>query len=241
MLNDNKKSTPSSYHGKRRLSLGRRIYYFFSLPMLLIAIKLLTFTYKTKIIDDNKVVEDIIMNKNVTAPCYWHGHSFVCLTLILSWIKKGFNGGFIVSPSVDGEIPATIAKKSGAHVVRGSAVRTGASAMMGIHNIIKQGVSIVTAADGPLGPKFTFKSGVTLMAKINQTPIIPMACASNKYWKLNRWDDFFIPKPFSRIIIMIGKPYEIPKDCSLVEMEEHRNIIQDMMNQLTKESNEHLY
>jgi len=68
-----------------------------------------------------------------------------------------------------------------------------------------------------------------------------MACASNNYWKLNRWDDFFIPKPFSRIIIMIGKPYEIPKDCSLVEMEEHRNIIQDTMNQLTKESNEHLH
>jgi hypothetical protein len=40
---------------------------------------------------------------------------------------------------------------------------------------------------------------------------------------------------------MIGKPYEIPKDCSLLEMEEHRNIIQDTMNQLTKESNEHLH
>lgn len=240
MLKDNKKSTPSSYHGKRRLSLGRRIYYFFSLPLLLIAIKILTFTYKTKIIDKHGIIEDITKNNIVTAPCYWHGHSFVCLTLILTWIKKGLNAGFVVSPSVDGEIPATIARKSGAHVIRGSAVRTGASAMMGVHNLAKQGISIVTAADGPLGPKYTFKSGVILMAKINQTPIIPMACAASNSWQLNRWDNFFIPKPFSRIIIMIGEPYKIPKNCTLVELEEHKNIVQDTMNQLMKESNKYV-
>ena len=36
-------------------------------------------------------------------------------------------------------------------------------------------------------------------------------------------------------------PYEKPKDCTLVEIEKNRNIIQETMNQLTKETNEHLY
>ena len=237
MIDNNKdySNSPSAYHGKRHLSIGRRVYYFFSLPILKFFIQVLIRTYKVKVIRGSDIIEDLIRNKRTTAPCYWHEHSFVCLTLISKWLKKGFKGGFIVSPSVDGEVPAKIARSWGAHVIRGSAVRTGASAMMGIHKIMKEGISIVTAADGPLGPKYEFKIGVALMAKIGSAPIIPISCASDRAWRLNRWDNFMIPKPFSKVVIAVGAPHYILKQCSLIELEEHRQQVQDEMNNLMRE------
>lgn len=234
MTNNSKKysASPSAYHGKRQLSIGRRIYYFFCLPILKFFIQALVYSYKVKVICGSNVIEDLVANKQTTAPCYWHEHSFVCLTLISKWLKRGFKGGFIVSPSVDGEVPAKIARSWGAHVIRGSAVRTGASAMIGIHNIMKEGISIVTAADGPLGPKYEFKTGVALMSKIGSAPIIPISCASDRAWRLNRWDNFMIPKPFSKVVIAVGEPHYIPRKCSLIDLEEHRQQVQDEMNNL---------
>lgn len=220
------------YHGKRQLSLGRRIYYFFGLPLLKLLIRLLTNTYKIEVIDQNNVITSLINNDKVYAPCYWHQHTLVCLTVVSMWLKKGFHGGFIVSPSVDGEVPAKIAKSWGATVIRGSAVRTGATAMRDIHKAMKNGVSIVTAADGPLGPQYQFKSGVALMAKLSSAPIVPLSCAANRCWNLKRWDQFMIPKPFARVVLSIGEPYEIPKNLTLNELEEHRSRIEDSMNKL---------
>jgi len=234
MTDQNKNIVNQTFHGKRRLSLSRKIYYFFGLPLLKILIKALTCSYKIQIKDDDNTINQLIESDNIYAPCYWHQQTLVSLHVVSLWLKKGFKGGFIVSPSVDGEVPAKIAKSWGAKVIRGSAVRTGATAMRQLHSAMKEGTSIVTAADGPLGPIYQFKSGVVLMAKIGNAPIIPIVCASSSSWLLNRWDRFMIPKPFSKIIISIVKPYKISKNSDLMELEEHRINIQTIMNKEMK-------
>ena len=111
--------------------------------------------------------------------------------------------------------------------------------MRDIHHFLKRGISIVTAADGPLGPKFQFKMGVVLMAKLGDAPIIPITCSCSKAWYLNRWDHFMIPKPFTKIVVMIGGPYDIPKTSNMSELEEHRNNIELILNE-QKSSSEKL-
>ena len=234
MPDQNKNISNQIFHGKRRLSLSRKVYYFFGLPLLKLVIKVLTCTYKIQIRDDGNTINKLIETDNIYAPCYWHQQTLVCLHIVSFWLKKGFKGGFIVSPSVDGEVPSKIAKSWGAKVIRGSAVRTGATAMRELYSAMREGTSIVTAADGPLGPIYQFKSGVVLMAKIGNAPIIPIVCASSSSWLLNRWDRFMIPKPFSRIIVSIVKPYKISKNADLMELEEHRINIQTIMNKEMK-------
>ena len=150
MTDQNKNIVNQTFHGKRRLSLSRKIYYFFGLSLLKILIKVLTCTYKIQIKDDNNTINQLIESDNIYAPCYWHQQTLVSLHVVSLWLKKGFKGGFIISPSVDGEVPAKIAKSWGAKVIRGSAVRTGATAMRQLHSAMKEGTSIVTAADGPI-------------------------------------------------------------------------------------------
>ena len=238
-MNNSKESSKSDYHGKRRFSIGRKIYYFLCKPILLATIYTLISTCKIRVVDKNNSIEKLVKNTGVFAPCFWHQDLLITLLIVSRWLRKGFKGGFIISPSVDGEVPAQIAKSWGAEIIRGSAVRTGASAMRDIHHFLKRGISIVTAADGPLGPKFQFKMGVVLMAKLGDAPIIPITCSCSKAWYLNRWDHFMIPKPFTKIVVMIGGPYDIPKTSNMSELEEHRNNIELKLNE-QKSSSEKL-
>jgi len=51
---------------------------------------------------------------------------------------------------------------------------------------------------------------------------------------------FMIPKPFSRIVLAIGVPYEIPADAPLDDLERHRLIVQEAVMSLMRESKETL-
>jgi len=226
--------------GRRKMSSGRRIYYFLGLPVLRLVVRLFWWSYRIERVIGENVLERMLTEGKVYAPCYWHQHSVLCLLMIRTWIQRGFKGGFIVSPSVDGEVPARIARSWGAEVVRGSAERTGALAMRDIHKVMKNGTSIVTAADGPLGPKYEFKAGVVLMSRIGSAPMIPVACAADRAWHLNRWDDFMIPKPFARIVLAIGEPHPVPSGSSMEELESHRMAMQSALMALMDESKEAL-
>lgn len=202
--------------------------------------RLFWWSYRVQPIIGEEIADRVVTDGRVYAPCYWHQHTILCLFLFRSWIDRGFDLGFVISPSVDGEVPARIAKAWGAKVVRGSAARTGALAMRDIREIMKNGTSIVTAADGPLGPKSEFKAGVVLMSRIGEAPMIPVACAADRAWYLNRWDDFMIPKPFARIVFAVGEPQPVPAGSSMEQMDQQRISMQNAINSLTERAGQAL-
>ncbi|NQV87386.1 MAG: DUF374 domain-containing protein, partial [Woeseiaceae bacterium] len=120
-------------------------------------------------------------------------------------------------------------------VIRGSANQSGALALRDMQRRMKDGYSIVTTADGPRGPKYEFKMGAILMARIAGVPIIPIGCSANRAWYLKRWDNFMVPKPFARIALAIGEPYAIPSNTPLDQLEPHRQHVQDAVMSLMKE------
>jgi len=222
--------------GRRRMSTGRRIYYFLGLPILRFIVWLILSTYRVEKVIGEEVAERVISDGKVYAPCYWHQHTVLCLFLMRSWIRRGFKGGFIVSPSVDGEVPASIARKWGAEVIRGSANQSGALALRDMQRMMKSGFSMVTTADGPRGPKYEFKMGAILMARIAGVPVIPIGCASDRAWYLDRWDNFMVPKPFARIVVAVGEPIPIPSDAPLDGLEPYRISVQQAVMSLMADS-----
>lgn len=138
-------------------------------------------------------------------PCYWHQHELFCARWLLLQMPR-VRLGFLISPSVDGEVPAMIARRLGAQVIRGSSTHTGARALRDYYQLlVKEGVSPVITPDGPKGPRFEFKSGAILLAQISGRPMLPMAYAASRAW-LIAWDKFVLPWPFARIAISIGEP-----------------------------------
>ena len=230
-----------STRSRRGMSFGRRLYYFFGLPVLRAVIYFLTSTYRVQKIIGQDVADRIIADRNtVYAPCYWHQNHVLCSNMMRSWIRRGFKACFLISSSVDGEVPERVARAWGAEVIRGSANQTGALALRDMQQMMKRGVSIVTTADGPNGPKYEFKPGTVLMARIGGAPMVPMACAAERAWHLDRWDDFMIPKPFSRVVLAVGEPIEVPRGANMEQLEDYRLQMQYATNALMVESQQYL-
>ncbi|MEM8815650.1 MAG: lysophospholipid acyltransferase family protein [Pseudomonadota bacterium] len=210
----------------RRMTPARRLYYALGLPVLRAIVALLHSTYRYQAVLGEQHIEPFIRDGKLCAPCYWHQAHILCSHRIKHWLQRGFKPCFLVSGSVDGEVPERIARSWGAEVIRGSANQSGALALRDMQAMMKDGYSIVTTADGPRGPQYEFKAGTVLMARIAEVPIIPLACAADRAWYLDRWDRFLIPKPFARVAIAVGEPYPIDRSVPLADIERHRQNVQ---------------
>lgn len=226
-----------SSRSRREMSIGRRAYYFLGLPLLRAVFFLLSSTYRVEKVIGREIADRIVADRDaVYAPCYWHQHHVLCSNMMKDWITRGFKACFLISASVDGEVPHRIARAWGAEVIRGSANQTGALVLRDMQQMMKRGISIVTTADGPNGPKYEFKPGTVLMARIGGAPMVPMACAADRAWYLDRWDHFMIPKPFARVVLAVGDPITVPRGASKEQMEEYRLQMQYATNALMAES-----
>ncbi len=227
---------------RRRMSPGRRFAHGLGIPLLRGLLFLLCSSYRIEKIRGAAAEAGIVADRTrVYAPCFWHQQMIVCSQLLRSWSRRGFRTCYIVSASVDGEIAARVAKAWGADVIRGSTTSAGALVLRDAHAMMKRGVSMATAPDGPLGPRGEFKTGTLLIACAGHAPLVPIACAADRAWYLRRsWDHFMIPKPFARIALAVGEPVEIPPGFSRERLEEFREQMQTAMDTLVAECRERL-
>jgi len=144
-------------------------------------------------------------------PVYWHQHQVFCVKQLLELRRAGVKLGFLISPSVDGELGAMLVRRMGAEVIRGSSTHTGARALRDYYQaLVQEEISPAITPDGPRGPPWKFKPGALLLSQMSQRPIIPMAYAASLAWKV-KWDRFVIPLPGARIAIVIGEPVSVAK------------------------------
>jgi len=144
-------------------------------------------------------------------PVYWHQHQLFCVQQLLALRGAGVKLGFLISPSVDGELGAMIVQHLGGEVIRGSSSYTGARALRDYYQaLVHEDISPAITPDGPRGPPWKFKPGAILLSQLSQRPIIPMAFAASHAWKI-KWDRFIIPMPGARIAIVVGEPVTVAK------------------------------
>jgi lysophospholipid acyltransferase (LPLAT)-like uncharacterized protein len=152
-------------------------------------------------------------------PVYWHQHTIFCVKHLLEHRSAGLKLGFLISPSVDGEIGAMIVRSLGGEVIRGSSTHTGARALRDYYQALTQeGVSPAITPDGPRGPPWKFKPGAVLLAQLSGRPMIPLSYAASRAWKI-KWDRFVIPWPASKIVIAVGEPVYVPKGLDAAGLE----------------------
>ncbi|MFV1982106.1 MAG: lysophospholipid acyltransferase family protein [Thiohalomonadales bacterium] len=182
--------------------------------------------------------DGIIKSGQPAILCYWHQQHIFGAYYALMLKDKGLKLGFLISPSVDGEVPARIVTSWGAHAIRGSSNRTGARAMRDLYQIItRDGISPVNTSDGPTGPAFKFKQGAVMLAQLTQAPMLPIAFAASSFWQLKSWDKFIIPKPFSKIVIAVGAPCNINKDATLEQQASMAKHMESTLNMLIESAN----
>lgn len=218
----------------RVLTWKRKLGYAMIRPILKLMISSFWWTCRVEKIVGDDYAKELIEKGEPVIPCYWHQMHIFGSWYMRKLQQRGLKIGFLISPSVDGEVPAKIVESWGAVAIRGSSNRTGARALKDMYNtIVKDKVSPVTTSDGPTGPVHEFKQGAVMLAQLTQSPMLPVAYSASRYWELKTWDKFIIPKPFSRIIIAVGKPHYIDKKSTAEKLEEERRRMETDMNNLT--------
>ncbi|HWL61892.1 MAG TPA: lysophospholipid acyltransferase family protein [Steroidobacteraceae bacterium] len=208
---------PEQRVSTRRLTPLRRLAYALLAPLLLGLIRLWWSSCRVVRVVGAEHLEQALAAHGSLLPCYWHQHELFCGRYLLQQRALGLIPGFLISPSVDGEVPAWIATRLGARVIRGSSTRTGARALRDYYRLlVEEGVSPVITPDGPTGPRFRFKPGALLLAQLSGRPLLPMAFAASRAWTFG-WDRFVLPWPFSRIAIAVGAPVRISRDVPLAD------------------------
>jgi len=215
----------------RTMTLKRRLTYALLQPAIKGFLYFFWWTCRIKIIVGDEHAQKLIDKGDPIIPCYWHQMHIFGTWYMRNLQKRGLKIGFLISPSVDGEIIVKMVESWGASAIRGSSTRTGAKAMRDMYNtIVNEKISPVTTSDGPTGPIHEFKQGAVMLAQLTQAPILPMAYAASRYWQLKSWDKFIIPKPFSKIVIAVGAPHFVAKKLTAEELEQERkNIEKEMM------------
>jgi lysophospholipid acyltransferase (LPLAT)-like uncharacterized protein len=169
-------------------------------------------------------------------PVYWHQHQLFCVKQLLELRGAGVKLGFLISPSVDGELGAMLVRSLKGEVIRGSSTHTGARALRDYYQALTHhNVSPAITPDGPKGPPWKFKPGAVLLAQLSGRPIIPLTYAASRAWKI-KWDRFVIPKPFARIAILIGEPVYVPKGLDAAGLEAFQHTMEGRLQALYEEA-----
>ena len=195
----------------RRMTPMRRLLYRIAVPLSVGLIRAWWRTCRVVRVEGLSHLEEALASAPSLVPCYWHQHQLYCGKFLVDQRTRGLTVGWLISPSVDGELGAMIVRRFGGTVIRGSSTHTGARALRDYYQaLVKESVSPVITPDGPRGPRFKFKPGALLLSQMSGRPILPMAFAASRAWRI-KWDKFVIPWPFSRIAIAIGPPCQVPR------------------------------
>lgn len=146
---------------------------------------------------------------------FWHAH---LLPLIHGHRGEGIVT--LVSDHADGEYLTRVIGHMGYGTVRGSSSRGGTRGLRGLIREARRGRDLGLTPDGPRGPARVFKPGALLVAQRTGLPLIPMAAAASRAWRMRSWDDLLVPQPLSTLCIAYGPPRSVPASAGRRELAE---------------------
>ena len=193
MTNAPQRETPAGSEVKR-LSLGKRL---LVIPFALIA-RLWLRTLRMPCLKEER--DDLSDVSEATAIILWHNRLSVSAEYARRYRKKRRIYA-LVSGSRDGAWLETFFRAVGVPVIRGSRKRRGSQAIRDLVRKMKEGYDVGITPDGSRGPCYEMKPGAATVVKMAKVPALLLSFEFSSAWRLNSWDGFYLPKPFSRVLV----------------------------------------
>lgn len=163
---------------------------------------------------------------------FWHNQQ-----ILATYFFRNFGIRVLVSRSRDGDYITNVLDSFGFKTVRSSTSSGKVHALRGLARELRGDHHTAITPDGPRGPVYKAQPGAVFVAALSGNRIVSFGCASRSVWKLHRtWDQFEIPKPFSRAVIVFGEPITIPKKAGAQAVDKLTVLLEQEMNRLRKEA-----
>jgi lysophospholipid acyltransferase (LPLAT)-like uncharacterized protein len=214
----------------------RRLLFRITVPIALGLMRATWATYRFEIHGDEKLQELFAAGKPVVLG-FWHESLLVVSWYAARLLKAGERITFLISPSVDGEFGVMMLAHYGSEAVRGSATRSGVSALRGLYRAIRRdGMSPAITLDGPKGPVRYCKPGAVMVARMAGVPIVPIGCGARRSFRAPTWDRHLVPLATSIVVLKLGEPVTVPADASGEDIEAVRVDLERRVNKLMGEA-----
>jgi hypothetical protein len=159
---------------------------------------------------------------------FWHEY-----LLLPAYLRPHCGLTILASQHEDAEIFSQIVKSAGHDTVRGSTNKGGTAALRQMLSSVR-GRSLAIAPDGPRGPRRQLAQGCVYLSSRLQIPIIPIGFGFSEPIRfLKSWDQFALPRPFSRCRTVLGPRIQDPPNLNRQQIELHRQWLEERLNQLT--------
>ena len=159
--------------------------------------------------------------------CAWHQQFFSGIRHFRNY--RAFNPCIMISQSRDGDIIAGVARRCGWHPARGSSSKDGKAALAEVIGQLKQMRLAAHIVDGPQGPMGTVKAGTIRLAQRTNASLVPFSVTADNAWYFKSWDRFFVPKPFSRVILRFGERIPVDRGSNEATFEDQRLNLEKIM------------
>jgi lysophospholipid acyltransferase (LPLAT)-like uncharacterized protein len=160
---------------------------------------------------------------------FWHEY-----IPIPFYLRGHCNFAILLSQHQDAEWLSQAARHMGFDVVRGSTNRGGVTALREILRKSRY-MNLGMTPDGPRGPRRRLAPGPVYLSSRLGIPLIAVGLGYDRPWRNPwSWDQFAIPRPFSRARIVVSPPVQIPPNLDRDALEESRKSIERLLNLLTQ-------
>ena len=153
---------------------------------------------------------------------FWHRTS---ISSAWYWRQRGVV--VMNSTNFDGQWTRRIVERLGFGTAQGSSTRGGLRGLVEMWRRLAEGRDVAFTIDGPRGPRYVAKPGPVMLARRSGHPVVCFHIGlENAYTFQKAWDLFQIPHPFSRAVITVAPPVEVPESADEALLEKKHSEMQ---------------
>jgi lysophospholipid acyltransferase (LPLAT)-like uncharacterized protein len=134
----------------------------------------------------------------------------------------------------DGEIVARAMQHLNWAMARGSTTRGATTALLRLLREDHRCLNLTP--DGPKGPRRIFSPGALFLASKLELPLVCVGYAYRRPWRMNNWDRFAVPKPYSQGRAVFGPPLRVPAKLDRDALDDYCDWFSRLMNWLSDEA-----
>lgn len=221
--------------GKPRFTLGQRIALAIVPRVVWALFSLIGLTWRFEVIaEEGATPLPFGMGAGAEIFCFWHQCVLPCAIYY-----RRTHATILISQSFDGELITRTLRLFGFHAVRGSSSRGARQGLLGLKDVIESGGPAIFTADGPRGPIYRTKMGPVRLARLTGARIGAFHLEPEHAWRMQSWDHFMVPKPFTKIVVSWARWTYIPPDLPESEFESRREELNEAIERARLRALEH--
>ncbi len=153
---------------------------------------------------------------------------------VFTYLRGFCNMAMLASRHQDAEWLTQTTRFVGFSMVRGSTNRGGMRALREMMRMDRE-TNLGIAPDGPRGPRRKVAAGAVFLASKMEIPVVCVGIGYDRPWRMRRtWDQFAVPRPFSRARAIVGPKMYVPKKLSRADLHRYQEHVQRSLMQLTE-------